>query len=124
MRNGITYVNNGLDTLLAKHGYVRNGNYYNAICPNNDTIVMFCHFGVECVILAHLLGISPMLLWHGFMAAPTSVTNICTEERRKGIAYFRVTAFGDISHLNNHDEPPAFAGRFCEMFRNIEQRHD
>ena len=47
MRNGITYVNNGLDTLLAKHGYVRNGNYYNAICPNNDTIVMFCHFGVE-----------------------------------------------------------------------------
>ena len=124
MRNGIAYVKNGLDELLAKHGYVRNGNYYSVVYPNEDTIVLFCHFGVECVILGHLLGISPMLLWHGFMAAPTSVTVICSEERREGIAYFRVTAFGDISHLIANGEPPAFAGRFCEIFSNTEQRHD
>ena len=54
----------------------------------------------------------------------TSVTTVCTEERRNGIAYLRVTAFGDISHLNIHGEPPAFAGRFCETFGNTEQRHD
>lgn len=124
MKNGIDYVHNGLDALLAQHGYERNGNCYNAVRPNEDTIALFCHFGVECVILGHLLGISPMVLWHGFIAAPTSVTTVCTEERRKGIAYFRVTAFGDISHLTNHGEPPAFAGRFCEMFSNIDQRHD
>lgn len=124
MKNGVAYVQNGLDALLAKHGYERNGNCYNAVRPNGSTIAIFCHFGVECVMLGHLLGISPMVLWHGFIAAPTSVTTVCTEERREGIAYFRVSAFGDISHLNISGEPPAFAGRFCEMFSNTEQRHD
>ena len=75
-------------------------------------------------MLGHLLGISPMALWHGFMAAPTSVTTVNTEERRDGIASFRVSAFGDISHLYVKGEEPAFAGRFCEMFSNTEQRHD
>ena len=124
MKNGISYVHDGLDSLLAGHGYERHDNYYSAVCPNEDTIALFCHFGVECVMLGHLLGISPMLLWHGFMAAPTSVTTVCTEERRKGKAYFRVTSFGDISHLYANGEEPAFAGRFCESFANAEQRHD
>lgn len=124
MKNGIAYVQNGLDALLAKHGYVREQNYYRAVNPNDDTIALFCHFGVECVMLGHLLGISPMVLWHGFIAAPTSVTTLCTEERREGIVCFRASALGDISHLYAYHEPPAFAGRFCEMFCNMEQRHD
>lgn len=124
MKAGLTEVHEGLDALLEQHGYLREGNYYRAIRPNEDTIALFCHFGVECVMLGHLLGISPMVLWHGFMAAPTSVTTVCTEERRQGIASFRVSAFGDISHLYVHGEPPAFAGRFCETFSNQDQRHD
>lgn len=123
MAKGIAAVQQGLDALLEQHGYVREGKYYRAVRPNEDTIALFCHFGVECVMLGHLLGISPMVLWHGFMAAPTSVTTICTEERREGIASFRVSAFGDISHLYVQNEPPAFAGRFCETYANTEQRH-
>ena len=69
-----------LDKLLESHGYRRNGSLYQAVEGNNDTIVFFCHFGVECVLLSHLLNISPMLLWHGTMAAPTSVTTVVTEE--------------------------------------------
>lgn len=124
MRRGLAEVWDGLDTLLARHGYVRDGMTYRAENPNEDTIAIFCHFGVECVMLGHLLGVSPMVLWHGFMAAPTSVTTVNTEERRDGTAAFRVSAFGDISHLYLHNEPPAFAGRFCETFANTEQRHD
>lgn len=112
-----------LDNVIKKHGYERKGRYYKAVNPNEDTIVLFCHFGVECVLLSHLLGISPMLLWHGFCAAPSSVTTIVTEEREKGIAYFRVGAFGDISHLYAENEEPAFAARFCETYDNFEQRH-
>lgn len=89
----------GIDRILEKNGYVREGNLYRAVNPNRDTIVLFCHFGVECVILSHLLGISPVVLWHGCCALPTSVTTLVTEERRKGIACFRMLAFGDISHL-------------------------
>lgn len=118
------YVTGKFDKLLAEHGYVREGHYYRVEKPNEDTLVFFCHFGLECVLLAHLIGASPMVLWHGFCAAPSSVTTVNTEERREGIASFRISAFGDISHLYVYDEPPAFAARFCEMYSNTDERHD
>lgn len=118
------WVANGLDELLAEHGYTREGNYYRVEKANTDRIVLICHFGVECVMLSHLLGISPMVLWHGFCAAPTSVTTINTEERRKGIASFRVSSFGDISHLYVADEEPAFHARFCETYESEGERRD
>jgi probable phosphoglycerate mutase len=120
----VALVNSGIDELLKEYGYQHEGNLFRAIRPNHDTIVLFCHFGVECVILGHLLGISPMVLWHGFCAAPSSVTTLITEERREGIAYFRMSSFGDVSHLYAVGEEPAFAARFCEMFTNSDERHD
>jgi probable phosphoglycerate mutase len=114
----------GLDELLKEHGYERDGRIYRVVKANTDTVVLFCHFGVECVMLAHLLGISPMILWHSFCAAPTSVTTLITEERREGKASFRMSAFGDISHLYAGGEEPAFAARFCETYDNINERHD
>lgn len=120
----VKWVEEGLDELLLAHGYKREANYYRAIAPNTDTIVLFCHFGVECIILGHLLGISSMVLWHGFCAAPSSVTTIITEERRKGIAYFRVNSFADTSHLYVANEESAFAARFCEIYDDHTQRHD
>ena len=111
----------GIDGILADYGYVREGNTYRVTAPNEDTIAIFCHFGVTCVMLGHLLGISPMILWHNFCAAPTSVTSLITEERRKGIACFRMNAFGDTAHLYANGEPPAFAARFCETYDNSER---
>ncbi|MEI3412181.1 MAG: histidine phosphatase family protein [Blautia sp.] len=118
------YVIREFDKLLAKHGYQREKRYYKAVEANNDTIILFCHFGLECVLLSHLLNISPMVLWHGACAAPSSVTTLVTEERREGIAAFRMSSFGDISHLYANAEPPAFAARFCETYKNEDQRHD
>ncbi|MDO4615864.1 MAG: histidine phosphatase family protein [Lachnospiraceae bacterium] len=118
------YVVRNLDRLLEQHGYRRSGRWYEPIAPNNDTLVFFCHFGLECVLLSHFLHVSPMILWHGLCAAPTSVTTVVTEERRPGIASFRVTAFGDISHLYAADEPPAFAARFRECYTNEYERRD
>lgn len=112
------------DALLASHGYVRDGHYYRAEHSNRDTIVLFCHFGLECVLLSHLLNVSPMILWHGFCAAPTSVTTLNTEERREGIAAFRISQFGDISHLYAKNEEPAFAARYCETYHAGDQRRD
>lgn len=120
----LAWVREGFDALLARHGYRREGRYYRAEKANEDTIVLFCHFGVECVLLSHLLNVSPMVLWHGFCAAPSSVTTVVTEERRKGIAAFRVTAFGDISHLYAGGQEPAFAARFCETYDTPGQRRD
>jgi len=112
------------DKLLEKHGYERSGYYYRAVRSNTDTLVFFCHFGVGCVLLSHLLNVSPMILWHGFCAAPTSVTTVATEERRDGVASFRVLSYGDISHLYCRDEPPAFSARFRETKENTWERQD
>lgn len=118
------WVTENFDRLLARHGYEREGRFYRARQSNNDILVFFCHFGVSCVLLSHLLHISPMVLWHGTCAAPSSVTTVATEERREGIALFRMLSFGDISHLYVHGQEPAFAARFCESYGNREERHD
>ncbi len=117
-------ITRSFDELLAKHGYEREGSYYRAVHSNMDTIAFFCHFGLECVLLGHLLGISPMVLWHGTCAAPSSVTTLVTEERRKGIASFRMSSFGDVTHLLAAGESPSFAARFCECYDNEQERHD
>ena len=112
-----------LDDFLKEHGYERNGRMYRAVRPNNDTLVFFCHFGLTSLVLAHLLSISPMIIWQGFISAPTSVTAIVTEERREREVQWRCTAFGDTSHLYAADTAPGFSGRFCECFTNEDERH-
>lgn len=123
VKEAYDYVVENFDRFLAAHGYVRQGEYYQAQRPNRDTIVIFCHFGLECVLLSRLVNVSPMILWHHTCAAPSSVTTVVTEERRQGKAIFRMTGFGDISHLYAGNEEPAFAARFCETY-DSEERHD
>ena len=106
----------GLDALLLKHGYKRCGHNYEAVNPNHDTVILFCHFGLTAVLLSHLLNCSPYSLWQHTFTAPTSVTTVYTEERVRGIAQFRAASIGDISHLYVADEEPSFSGRFCECF--------
>lgn len=109
-------VANGIDTLLSQHGYVHNKRHFDVVDSNHDTIVLFCHFGVEAVILSHILGASPMPFWHNFVALPTAVTTLVSEEREKGIATFRCIEFGSLSHLYAAGEEPSFAARFCECY--------
>lgn len=110
--------------LIAKYGYEREDKVYHVRESNDKTIVFFCHYGITCVLLSELLSVSPMILWHGFVAAPTSVTVVNTEERRKGTASFRVSRYGDITHLNVHNEEPSFQARFCTRYENENERHD
>jgi probable phosphoglycerate mutase len=117
------HITEQFDELLAKHGYRREGGYYRAERPNHDTIALFCHFGLECVLLSHLWGVSPVVVWHNFCAQPTSVTTLVTEERREGIALFRMLSFGETTHLYACGEEPSFAARFCECYTD-ETRHD
>lgn len=111
------------DRLLAEHGYVRDGEFYRVERANRDTLVFFCHFALECVLLSRLMNVSPMILWHHVCAAPTSVTTLVTEERRQGKAVFRMSCFGDTSHLTAAGEEPSFAGRYCETF-DSDEPHD
>ena len=104
------------DKLLEAHGYRRNGLLYDAVQPNADTLAFFCHFGLGCVLLSHLMNCSPMVLWQGMCMPPSSVTTVYTEERRPGTAVFRTLSMGDISHLYAAEVQPTFAARFCEVY--------
>ena len=110
------------DALLKKHGYAKNGKTFDVLKANHDTLCFFCHFGIECVLLSYLINVSPMILWHGFVAAPSSVTIVNTEERQKGIASFRISHFGDTSHLDASGLEPSFSARFCECYSD-DTRH-
>ena len=117
------YVTENFDKLLADYGYEKNGNVFNA-CENNEKVLgFFCHFGITSVLLSHLWGVSPFIPLQFLAMAPTSVTELVTEEREKGTAIFRTLRIGDISHLNLKNEPPAFSARFCERYENVDERH-
>jgi len=112
----------GVDELLKNHGYVHDGRSFKVEKGNHDTVALFCHFGVESVILSHIFSVSPMIFWHNFVALPSSVTTLVTEEREKGTAVFRLLSFGDTGHLYAGNEKLSFAARFCECFED-DTRH-
>ena len=92
-------VKDGLDELLKKHGYERVNQGFKVVEGNDDTIAFYCHFGVQCVILSCLLGVSPIVFLNGLSADPTAVTTVITEDRFDGVTAFRISGFGDTSHL-------------------------
>lgn len=113
----------GIDETLAKNGYIRVNNHYETKQGNERTIAFFCHFGVESLLLAHLINCSPVSLWHGTCAAPSSITEVYTEERREGKVSFRISHFGDTSHLKLKGYSDSFSARFSETFLDP-RRHD
>lgn len=92
-------VADGLDELLAKHGLVRKGGVYEKVGDCDETIALFCHFGVTCVMIAYLLGISPVVMLQGLSADPTAIAAVCTDDRFGNFVNFRLHGFGDVNHL-------------------------
>lgn len=112
-----------LDALLAEYGYVREHQHYRVEREHIETVTFFCHYGISCVLLSHLWNVSPFVLWHSLVLAPSSVTEIYTEEREQGVAYWRATRVGDLSHLYAGGEEPSASARFCEVYSNFDERH-
>lgn len=118
------YVMEAFDAFLAQYGYHRQeGGLYRTEHGVEKTVTFFCHFGITAVLLSRLWNTSPFLLLQSLCMAPTSVTEVVTEERAKGCAYFRALRIGDTSHLTMAGLKPSFAARFCETYDNKGQRH-
>ena len=111
------------DKLLSDYGYERDGDIYRVKEGNSKTVAFFCHFGITSVLLSRMWNVSPFVPLQMLAMAPTSVTEVVTEEREKGIACFRTLRIGDISHLTSAGVEPSFSARFCEQFENEDERH-
>ena len=116
MKSHYQSVKDLLSDILKKHGYEKNGYYYNVTNSNHDHIVFVCHFGLGSFLLSELLNISPNALLNHTCAQPSSVTTVYTEERQKGKAIFRMLNFGSVEHLIFNGEKPSFMARFDEVF--------
>lgn len=95
-------VSQELDRLLGEYGYFRTANGYAEYSDkenNPATLLCICHMGISCVLLSHLTGVSPFLLWDRIYMAPASVTIVNSEQRIPGISVFRCQSIGDTSHL-------------------------
>ena len=117
------HVTKCFDRFLQDHGYERAGDIYKVTDGNDKTLAFFCHFGITSVLLSRLWNVSPFVPLQFLATAPTSLTEIVTEEREKGIAVFRTLRIGDITHLTIGDEKPSFSARFCERYENEDERH-
>ena len=113
----------GIDRILAEHGYVHEGKIFRAVKPNHDTLCFFCHYGITSVLVSHITHVSPMIFWHNFVMTPTSVTSLNTEEREEGTAIWRIDQWGDTSHLYKHNMRPSFAARFRETYDDPDDFH-
>lgn len=131
----------GIDKILSEYGYERKGNYYkNVLNPKNrrvtstvvdmdkhfanllpaedagKTVVFFCHFGVTCLLLSHLVNIPFNALTHGTIIPTTGITIVNSEERWDDEVYFRIQTFGDAAHMLMAGEEISSAGSFTPLF--------
>lgn len=133
---------NGIDSLLSSYGYIREGKIYRNIngierfltstvsedktIRNNSplkegeketTLVFFCHLGIICLLLSHLINIPFEAMVHGFFMPTSSITVLSTEERWSNECYFRVQALGDCNHLIKENIKISPAGSFADPFQ-------
>ena len=112
----------GMDALLMRYGYVRQGALYHCEENTDKTIALFCHLGISLAILSHLLLISPAVLWHSFFLPTASITTLITEERVKGEVWFTCKGAGDAAHLEGRGEGLGQSGLFPECFGERETK--
>ena len=106
----------GVDELLGRYGFRRDGRLWLNDNNHTGTIMLFCHFGIAMAVVAYLTHMSPVSLWQNFCMTPSSVTTLVTEERVKGETVWRCFQLGDITHLLSNDQPWSTAGLFPEVY--------
>lgn len=62
-----------MDQLLEKYGYVRDGDVYRVEKANRDTIALFCHAGLQHVLLSYLLNVPLEILKQHLFILPSSI---------------------------------------------------
>lgn len=109
------YVCGKFDKLLAEHGFVRNGGYYDITEKgenNTDTIALFCHFGLGTSLIAHVLNMPLISAWNSIFLPTSSVTTLYMERHinDRPIAHGIFAGIGDTSHLYAGNEPISCSG--------------
>ena len=101
----------GVDCLLARHGYLRNGaGTYDVIRGNCDRIALFCHGGMERVMLSHIFHIPYQFLAQSLQVPFTGITVLYFPEKPEEGSWEACSVMpviymlGDIGHLAGEED--------------------
>jgi probable phosphoglycerate mutase len=97
-------IKQGIDTLCAEHGYVRDGRVYRIEKPNTDVLALFSHNGMIRTLFSYLFNSSfPVFKLH-FHISPSGLSYVRFRER-EGYAIPELRTFNDITHLDARRKP-------------------
>lgn len=74
-----------MDGFLTEHGYVRDGQLYKAVEPNDKTIVIVCHGGVVSALVSHLANV-PFFQYISHMGVDLTAVSKLHFRGEKGIS--------------------------------------
>lgn len=94
------YIAHGLDSLIERFGYRRDGQgFYEPIAPNDRRIALFCHAGMTRIALAHLFNLPYQMVGSRLEQYFTGVTVVGFKENPHGTLSPHLRTYGDIGHL-------------------------
>lgn len=88
-----------LDLFLKNHGYVREGQLYNAVEPNDKNIAFFCHGGLSCALIAYVMNI-PFSQFIAHAAMNVTGISMVSFHNKPGYGASQLNLFNDCKHLN------------------------
>jgi len=100
-------VGRGMDALLEKYGYIREGNRYRVENGGSDkNIALFCHAGMFLILAGHLLGMHPLNAWHSFFMFQTGISWVnLTDGGTTGYTVPRFYYINKTDHLTRNGLP-------------------
>lgn len=87
------------DKFLKEHGYVREGQLYKAVTPNDKNIVFFCHGGLSCALISYLLNIPFFQFIAHVGLGETSVSKVRFEGKEGEYKAVQLEYLNDMHHL-------------------------
>jgi len=87
------------DEFLERLGYVREGDVYRAIRPNDERVAAFCHHGFGSSWLAYLLAVPPHIMWSSFNIGHSGLTLLQFPNNEDGWSAPMCLCLSDMSHL-------------------------
>ena len=101
-------ISQGLDSIIAENGYVRNPDGFYEITAGNDShVALYAHAGMGRVVMSHLLHVPFQYFGSSLLCSFTGVTAFVFENAEEGkVISPRLAFYGDIGHLYASGEAP------------------
>lgn len=92
-------VKNGMRELLARYGYIEEGNRFRIEKPSDKNIALFCHAGTILLIAEYLLKMPERAGWCSFFTRQTGVSWVNLANFDSGYSVPRFYSLGNTDHL-------------------------